>query len=113
MVFLVGAWGAAGWFFATRPAVAGVIGRWGHILHPLVLIALGLFILIQGGIRPLARTRRPQLSALESRSVTASPAGPRSQVPSCAHQAAIPLPTMPAASPGCASDTLSQSGLDQ
>jgi cadmium resistance protein CadD (predicted permease) len=46
---LVGVWCAAGWFFATRPAVAKVIGRWGHILHPLVLIALGLFILIQGG----------------------------------------------------------------
>jgi cadmium resistance protein CadD (predicted permease) len=46
---LVGVWCAAGWFFATRPAIASVIGRWGHILHPLVLIALGLFILIQGG----------------------------------------------------------------
>jgi len=46
---LVGVWCAAGRFFATRPAVAKVIGRWGHILHPLVLIGLGLFILIQGG----------------------------------------------------------------
>lgn len=46
---LVGVWCAGGWFFATRPAIASVIGRWGHILHPLVLIALGLFILIQGG----------------------------------------------------------------
>jgi cadmium resistance protein CadD (predicted permease) len=46
---LVGAWCAAGRFFATRPAVAAIIGRWGHILHPLVLITLGLFILIQGG----------------------------------------------------------------
>jgi cadmium resistance protein CadD (predicted permease) len=46
---LVGVWCAAGRFFATHPAVAKVIGRWGHILHPLVLIALGLFILIQGG----------------------------------------------------------------
>ncbi len=46
---LVGAWCAAGWFFATRLAVAGVIGRWGHILHPLVLMALGLFILVRGG----------------------------------------------------------------
>ena len=46
---LVGVWCAAGWFFATRPAIASVIGRWGHILHPLVLIALGLFLLIQGG----------------------------------------------------------------
>jgi cadmium resistance protein CadD (predicted permease) len=46
---LVGVWCTAGWFFATRPAIASVIGRWGHILHPLVLITLGLFILIQGG----------------------------------------------------------------
>ena len=46
---LVGAWCASGWFFATRPAVAQVIGRWGHILQPLVLTGLGLFILIQGG----------------------------------------------------------------
>jgi cadmium resistance protein CadD (predicted permease) len=48
-LILVGVWCAAGGFFATRPAVAKVIGRWGHILHPLVLITLGLFILIQGG----------------------------------------------------------------
>lgn len=46
---LVGVWCAGGRFFATRHAIASVIGRWGHILHPLVLIALGLFILIQGG----------------------------------------------------------------
>ena len=46
---LVGVWCAAGRFIATRGAIAGVIGRWGHILHPIVLIALGLFILIQGG----------------------------------------------------------------
>ncbi len=48
-LILVGVWCAAGRFFATRPAVAKVLGRWGHVLHPLVLIALGLFILIQGG----------------------------------------------------------------
>jgi cadmium resistance protein CadD (predicted permease) len=46
---LVGAWCAAGRFLATRPAVARVIGRWGHVLHPAVLIALGLFILSDGG----------------------------------------------------------------
>jgi cadmium resistance protein CadD (predicted permease) len=46
---LVGVWCAAGRYFATRPAVAKVLGRWGHILHPLVLITLGLFILVQGG----------------------------------------------------------------
>jgi cadmium resistance protein CadD (predicted permease) len=48
-LILVGAWCAAGRYLATRPAVARVISRWGHILHPLVLIALGLIILIQGG----------------------------------------------------------------
>jgi cadmium resistance protein CadD (predicted permease) len=46
---LTGTWCAAARYFATRPAVARVLGRWGHILHPLVLTALGLFILIQGG----------------------------------------------------------------
>jgi cadmium resistance protein CadD (predicted permease) len=46
---LVGVWCAAGRFFATRPAVALVIQRWGHVLQPLVLIALGLFILVRGG----------------------------------------------------------------
>ena len=45
---LVGVWCAAGWLFATRPAVAGFLGRWGHVLYPLVLIALGLIILAEG-----------------------------------------------------------------
>lgn len=48
-LILVGVWCAAGRFFATRPAVAGFLGRWGDILHPLVLVALGLYILIEGG----------------------------------------------------------------
>jgi cadmium resistance protein CadD (predicted permease) len=46
---LVGAWCFAGRFFATRPLVAKALARWGHILLPLVLIALGLLILIEGG----------------------------------------------------------------
>lgn len=54
---LVGVWCAAGRFFATRAAVAAVIGRWGHVLLPLVLIALGLFILIQGGAFGLRAAR--------------------------------------------------------
>jgi cadmium resistance protein CadD (predicted permease) len=51
VVFLVltGAWCAAARYLAARPAVARVLGRWGHVLHPLVLTALGLFLLIQGG----------------------------------------------------------------
>lgn len=48
-LILVGVWCAAGRFFATRPLVAKVLSRWGHILYPLVLITLGLLILIQGG----------------------------------------------------------------
>ncbi|TQS46493.1 cadmium resistance transporter [Cryptosporangium phraense] len=42
---LVAVWVAAGRFFATRPAVAGVLSRWGHVLLPVVLIGIGLFIL--------------------------------------------------------------------
>jgi cadmium resistance protein CadD (predicted permease) len=51
VVFLVltGAWCAAARYLAARPAVARVLGRWGHVLHPLVLTALGLFLLVQGG----------------------------------------------------------------
>ena len=46
---LVGVWCVAGWFFATRPLIAGALSRWGHILLPVVLITIGLIILIQGG----------------------------------------------------------------
>jgi len=46
---LVGVWCAAGRFFSSRPVVARALGRWGHILLPVVLIAIGLFILIDGG----------------------------------------------------------------
>jgi cadmium resistance protein CadD (predicted permease) len=46
---LVAVWCFAGRFFATRPVIAKVLARWGHILLPLVLIAIGLLILIEGG----------------------------------------------------------------
>lgn len=46
---LVGVWCFVGRFFATRPLVAKALARWGHILLPLLLIALGLLILIEGG----------------------------------------------------------------
>ncbi|SOE06962.1 cadmium resistance transporter [Streptomyces sp. Ag109_G2-15] len=46
---LVAVWCGAGRFFATRPLVARALSRWGHVLLPLVLIALGLLILIEGG----------------------------------------------------------------
>lgn len=48
-LILVGVWCAAGRFLASRPAVIRVLDQWGHILLPLVLIALGLIILVQGG----------------------------------------------------------------
>ena len=46
---LVGVWCAIGRFFATRPVIAKALDRWGHILLPVVLIGIGLFILIEGG----------------------------------------------------------------
>ena len=36
-------------FVATRPPIAEVLERWEHILFPIVLIGLGLFILVSGG----------------------------------------------------------------
>jgi cadmium resistance protein CadD (predicted permease) len=46
---LVAVWVAAGRFFATRPAVAEALSRWGHVLLPAVLIGIGLLILVEGG----------------------------------------------------------------
>ncbi|MGW1092381.1 cadmium resistance transporter [Streptomyces sp. NPDC002596] len=46
---LVAVWCFAGRFFATRPVIAKALARWGHILLPVVLIAIGLLILIEGG----------------------------------------------------------------
>lgn len=48
-LILVGVWCAAGRFFATRPVIARALSQWGHILLPLVLIAIGSLILIEGG----------------------------------------------------------------
>ncbi|WP_119726524.1 cadmium resistance transporter [Thermomonospora amylolytica] len=48
-LILVAVWCAAGRFLATRPFVAGALSRWGHIALPVVLIALGLVILAEGG----------------------------------------------------------------
>jgi cadmium resistance protein CadD (predicted permease) len=47
-LILVAVWVAAGRFFATRPVIAKALSRWGHVLLPVVLIGLGLFILIDG-----------------------------------------------------------------
>ncbi|GIM95228.1 cadmium resistance transporter [Paractinoplanes toevensis] len=46
---LVALWVAAGRYFATRPLIARALGRWGHVLLPVVLIGIGLLILIEGG----------------------------------------------------------------
>ncbi|GAA2079835.1 cadmium resistance transporter [Actinomadura alba] len=46
---LVAVWCLAGRFFATRPIIAEALSRWGHVLLPLVLIAIGLLILVEGG----------------------------------------------------------------
>ncbi|WP_434094594.1 cadmium resistance transporter [Streptomyces hyaluromycini] len=46
---LVAVWCLAGRYFATRPVIAKALSRWGHVLLPLVLIALGLVILVEGG----------------------------------------------------------------
>ncbi|MCA2224731.1 cadmium resistance transporter [Nonomuraea aurantiaca] len=46
---LIAVWCLAGKFFATRPVIAKALSRWGHILLPIVLIAIGLLILVQGG----------------------------------------------------------------
>jgi cadmium resistance protein CadD (predicted permease) len=44
-LLLVGVWVAAGRFFATRPLIARTLSRRGHVVLPVVLIALGLLIL--------------------------------------------------------------------
>ncbi|WP_049161460.1 cadmium resistance transporter, partial [Micrococcus luteus] len=36
-------------FVATRRPIAEVLERWEHILFPIVLIGVGVFILISGG----------------------------------------------------------------
>jgi cadmium resistance protein CadD (predicted permease) len=48
-LILVAVWITAGRFFATRPVIARLLSRWGHLLLPVVLIGIGLLILIEGG----------------------------------------------------------------
>jgi cadmium resistance protein CadD (predicted permease) len=45
---LVLVWCAAGSFLASRPVAARALSRWGHILFPLVLVAIGSVILVEG-----------------------------------------------------------------
>jgi len=47
---LVGVWCAVGRYFATRQRVAQALARWGHLVLPVVLVALGLTILLEGGV---------------------------------------------------------------
>jgi cadmium resistance protein CadD (predicted permease) len=51
VIFLIGVavLCVAGWYFATRPAVATLLSRWGHVITPVVLIGIGLAILVEGG----------------------------------------------------------------
>ncbi|GAA0572939.1 cadmium transporter [Kribbella sandramycini] len=50
VVFLLGVavWCAVGRLIATRPLIARALTRWGHLILPAVLIAIGLVILIEG-----------------------------------------------------------------
>nr|WP_269810006.1 cadmium resistance transporter [Kineosporia rhizophila] len=48
-LILLAVWIAAGRYFATRPAIAQALSRWGHILLPIVLIGIGVLILAEGG----------------------------------------------------------------
>ena len=47
-VVMTGLWCALAAWIATRPPVARTLERWGDVLLPAVLIALGVTILVQG-----------------------------------------------------------------
>jgi cadmium resistance protein CadD (predicted permease) len=51
VVFLmcVAVWCALARYVATRPAVADRLSRWDHVIMPVVLMAIGLVILVEGG----------------------------------------------------------------
>ena len=46
---LVGVWCIAGYYLTAHHAVTNAMQRWGNIIYPFVLIAIGLTILISGG----------------------------------------------------------------
>lgn len=48
-LILVGAWCGLGRYLATRGPVANALARWNHMVLPVVLVAIGLLILIEGG----------------------------------------------------------------
>lgn len=43
---LVGVWCAAGRYLATRALLARALARWGHLILPIVLIAVGVLVLV-------------------------------------------------------------------
>jgi cadmium resistance protein CadD (predicted permease) len=45
---LVAVWCVAGYALTSRPAVANMLSRWGHVVLPIVLITLGVIILVEG-----------------------------------------------------------------
>ncbi len=47
---MVAVWCAAGRLVASRPVVARVMTQWGHIVLPVVLIAVGLSIVMEGRV---------------------------------------------------------------
>ena len=46
---LVAVWCVIGRFLATRPVIARALSRWGHVVLPVVLIAIGVLVLVEGG----------------------------------------------------------------
>jgi cadmium resistance transport/sequestration family protein len=48
-LLMVAVWCYAGWHLSRHPAIAKIIDRYGHIVTPVVLIALGLYILHESG----------------------------------------------------------------
>lgn len=46
-LLLVAVWCYVGWRLTTQPQIAAALARYGHVVMPLVLIGLGLYILIE------------------------------------------------------------------
>ena len=46
---LLGVWCLAGYLITRQPAIARLLSRYGHVVMPLVLIGLGIFIVLESG----------------------------------------------------------------
>lgn len=46
---LLGVWCLAGYFITRQPAIAKLLSRYGHLMMPLVLVGLGIFIILESG----------------------------------------------------------------